>query len=135
MINLASALILSLVFVLGGHSRNIDDATINYGDSALYTTNDINKAVSVVISEFNTFDGCVLHSLSYAGDEKSKKELDYYNSVLEDKEYVSCIVLNSSFHSPENGGGAWEADAEYTWEWILVKESAGDWILLTYGHG
>ena len=37
---------------------------------------------------------------------------------------------------PVNGGGAWEADREYTgWSWLLVREEdGGDWELLTAGY-
>lgn len=127
-------LVCILIFVFTGCSGKSDDLAIDYGDSTLYTTEEIDRAISVVQEEFSAFDGCKLQSLSYAGDEKSEMELAYYNSAEQGKEYVSCIVLHSTFRSPENGGGAWTADTEYAWDWILVKESAGDWVLLTYGN-
>lgn len=131
----AMVLALSLVLALAGCAGNLDNVAVDYGDSALYTQAEIGQAVQVVKDTFRTFNGCTLHSLSYAGDERSEAELDYYNAALEDAAYISCIVLNSSFHSPKNGGGAWEANTEYTWNWILAKESGGDWTLISYGYG
>ena len=132
---LLPALVLALLLSLAGCAGNLDSVTVDYGDSAVHTQEEIDQAVRVVKDTFRTFNGCTLHSLSYAGDERAQAELDYYNAALENAAYISCIVLNSSFHSPKKGGGASEPDTEYTWDWILAKESGGDWILIAYGYG
>ena len=52
-----------------------------------------------------------------------------------DKEpFTQCIAFDSSFHSPENGGGAWEANEEYTWSWWLARSEGGKWKLMTWGY-
>ena len=88
----------------------------------------------MVLKEFGDFDGCVLRTLEYAGDDVSAGELEYYRGV--GRELAQCAVFTSSFHSPVNGGGAWEADRAYTgWSWLLVREEeGGDWELLTAGY-
>ena len=50
-------------------------------------------------------------------------------------DFTQCIMFKSDFHSPKNGGGAWNADAEYTdWQWWLARADGGEWRLLTWGY-
>ena len=110
--------------------------TVDRGASALYSDEEIDRAVEAVKAKFADMKGCRLISLSYAGDEKSKEELDYYNRVLQTGgPYTDCIVLNSKFRSPIFGGGAWEANSLYHWNWILVRTGDGPWTVLTSGYG
>ena len=66
----------------------------------------------------------------------SKRQLlSYINTLAVDKEYDECIVFTSSFHSPVEGGGAWEPDYDYeNWEWYLGRTEGGSWDLLTWGY-
>lgn len=128
-------LALFLLLVCAACGGKTDDAVIDCGTSERYTAEEIEAAAAVVEQEFKTLEGCELHALTYAGDERSQQELDYYNSLDEGTVYADCIVFDSSFRSPKKGGGAWEADTEYTWSWILTREEGGDWTLLTYGYG
>ena len=48
--------------------------------------------------------------------------------------FTQCIAFDSSFRSPENGGGAWEANEEYTWSWWLARSEGGKWKLMTRGY-
>lgn len=127
--------VMTLMFVLTGCPGNVENVVIDYGDSKLYTTEEINKAVGLVKEEFKTLDGCTLYTLSYAGDEWSEREKNCRNSGQEETKYVLCIVLNSSFYSPRKGGGGWDANTEYTWNWIIGKETDGEWKILGYGYG
>lgn len=45
-----------------------------------------------------------------------------------------CISFDSSFRSPKNGGGAWNANEEYTWSWWLARSEGGTWKLMTWGY-
>lgn len=54
-----------------------------------------------------------MHTVAYAGDESSGSELTYCNEVGQNPPYDECIVFKSSFHSPREGGGAWNPDFEY----------------------
>lgn len=41
----------------------------------------------------------------------------------------------TSFHSPKEGGGAWNPDFEYEdWQWILARTSDSGWELLQWGY-
>lgn len=60
-------------------------------------------------------------------------ELEAANDAKE--EFTQCIMFTSSFHSPKEGGGAWEADKEYTdYEWWLGRADGGNWKLMTWGY-
>lgn len=130
---LGLALLLSLTSCYGKAGQT-DDVIVEFGESELYTRQEIATAVGIVKTEFVSYEDCVLHSLSYAGDEVSQKELEHQRSQR-DTDFSHCIVLDSSFHSPKYGGGAWNADFEYEWIWIIVKEAGGDWYLLDRGIG
>ena len=48
--------------------------------------------------------------------------------------FTQCISFDSSFMSPKNGGGAWNANEEYTWSWWLARSEGGTWKLMTWGY-
>ena len=127
-------LLFTITFTLSACGGNVSDVTVDYKESAKYSHDDIDDAVKVVLDTFSEFDGCTLHSLTYAGDEKSNENIGYCNSLDKNSEYIDCIVFDSNFSSPKNGGGAWEADETYTWSWYLARETNGEWVLLTYGY-
>lgn len=129
-------LLVSVFLVALTACAKTSDYTLGYGESDMYSKEDIESAAKTVLDEFNTFDGCVLYSLEYAGDEKCNDELSYVNSLREDgaEEFVDCLVFNSEFRSPIKGGDAWTPNDIYTWSWYLGREKDGEWILLTYGY-
>ena len=96
---------------------------------------DMNKAIEVILREFNSWEGCVMKELSYTDDQKCEDNLSYINSLAVDTKYDECIVFTSTFHSPVEGGDAWEPDYDYgNWEWYLGRTDGGDWDLLTWGY-
>ncbi|MCR5812361.1 MAG: hypothetical protein K6G34_13450 [Lachnospiraceae bacterium] len=108
---------------------------MDYKTSDLYTEDDMNKAIEVILREFNTWEGCVMKELSYTDDQKCEDNLSYINSLAVDTKYDECIVFTSTFHSPVEGGDAWEPDYDYgNWEWYLGRTDGGDWDLLTWGY-
>ena len=108
-------------------------AKINLGSSEIYSDAEIKAAAAAVKAKFATFDGCILHSLTYAGDEESTGCLDYVRDANEN--YSKCIVFKSSFRSPIIGSGAWEKNSEYTWKWYVARTSVGIWEVVDYGYG
>lgn len=129
------------IFLLVGHKKaDISSVKINYGTSSIYTEEDMNQAIAKILEEFNKFEGCELHSLSYISDDKCNNEdnIKWMNDLEltnENKEvFVQCIAFESSFHSPKNGGGAWNANSEYNWSWWLARSENGDWKLMTWGY-
>ena len=123
---------------IGAHSEKLSAAEIelDYGSSALYSAEDMDAAVAVIRAKFDTWEGCELHRVSYAGDECSSAEnLAWMRSLGDTQAYSQCIEFTSEFHSPKEAYGAWEADKEYTgWQWWLARSDGGDWELLTWGY-
>ncbi len=131
---LTVVLSLLLVLVLLSACASTKNYTLDYGSSEMYSKKDIESAAEVVLKEFCTFNGCVLYSLEYAGDDVCEEELSYVNELNDNESYVDCLVFYSEFRSPVNGGGAWSANEIYTWSWYLGREEDGKWILETYGY-
>ena len=108
----------------------------DYGKSELYTAEELEQAAIQVKCEFSTFAGCELHSLRYAGDEFNTKEnLEWLKSLDEGRNFVQVAKFTTDFHSPVEGGGAWEPDTEMKdWEWWLAREEGKGWLLVTNGY-
>ena len=136
--------ILLLITVLCGLSgctgKPKAEVSIDYGDSTIYTKEDMDAAIAMIRKEFDTWDGCELHSISYGSDDACSAENIRWMNELEaandaQETFSQCILFKSDFHSPKNGGGAWNADQEYTdWQWWLARSEGGAWKLMTWGY-
>ena len=116
------------------------DVTIDYGESELYTNEELDDAIAVIEEKFSTWEGCELHSLTYGGDAACSDENIEWLNGLEMKEqtepFTQCILFSSSFHSPVEQRDAWDADTEYEgWQWWLGRSDGGAWELVTCGYG
>ncbi len=107
-------------------------APINYGESKLYTNEEIDAAAEVIMAEFSGWEGCEMHLLEYAGDAQSLNELEYIQENYQEP-YDECMVFISAFRSPKEAYAAWEADQEYVWSWCLARADKGEWKALTWG--
>ncbi len=113
----------------------INNVSVDYGKSVIYSEQDIDSAIDVIKKKFSSWEGCELHSITYSGDGISKDSIDYCNELKEGAGYDESIVFKSSFRSPKNGGGAWEPNQEYSnWSWYLARKDNGEWNLLTWGY-
>ena len=139
--NIAMAICTTLIFVLVGCGKgNTANVVVDYGTSSIYTEADMNAAIEVIKKQFNSMEGCELHSLSYSSDDDCNNAecISWMNNLEEANDhkevFTQCIMFNSSFRSPKNGGGAWEANEEYTWSWWLARSEGGTWKLMTWGY-
>lgn len=130
-----------VVAVQAEHTENketagdVSNVVIDYGTSEVYTKEDMDQAIEVIEKEFGSWEGCELKEISYTNDQKCSDNLSYINSLGMDMKYDECIVFTSMFHSPVEGGGAWEADTDYeNWDWYLGRTDGGNWELLTWGY-
>ena len=115
------------------------DVTVDYGSSALYTQEDMDAAIKLIRAEFDTWKGCELHSIRYAGDECFTEEnLRWMDEHVDDGPgFAQCIEFLSDFHSPKSSAqaGAFNVDYEYTdWSWWLARTEGGEWVLLDWGY-
>ena len=129
---LAALMVIALMLCGCG---DVSGVKINYGQSDIYTREDMDAAIDRIKNEFRTWEGCKLYTIDYAGDERSMGELDYVNDLDENADFVECIVFESSFHTPIDGGSGFNSDETYTgWSWYLARSSGDEWVLLTWGY-
>ena len=124
----------------GSSKGNPSVVKMDYGTSSIYSKADMDAAIKIIMKEFEAFEGCELHSLSYTSDEESNtaENIAWMNQckAKDDPEvFTQCIAFDSSFHSPKTDSGAWNPDEEYTdWYWWLARSDGGEWKLMTYGY-
>ncbi len=128
--------LLSTILLFACAKGNTGSYTVDYGSSDVYTKQDMDLAIKKITDEFSDWEGCVLYSVKYMGDDVCEENLEYCNSLKDDAEFTQCMIFESSFRSPVNGGGAWEANHVYeNWSWVIAREADGPWNLLTWGYG
>ncbi|MCR4673012.1 MAG: hypothetical protein K5637_07230 [Lachnospiraceae bacterium] len=118
------------------------DFPVEYGSSDIYSREDMDEAIQVILEEFEQWKGCELHSLRYASDECNNEEnIAWMNQLSEGKElgitFTQCIEFISDFHTPAepDADSSFNSDYEYTdWTWYLAREDGGEWHLMTYGY-
>ena len=116
-------------------SADLSNIKIDYKTSELYSKEDMDAAIKLILDEFNTWEGCTLYDISYTDDQNCTDNLSHVNELSDDKQFDECIVFTSNFHSPKEGGGAWEPDYDYeSWGLYLGSVKGEDWVLLDWGY-
>ena len=117
-------------------AANDPELDIDYGDSQLYTQEELEEAMIQVKCQFAFFDGCELHSIRYAGDAGNTEEnLAWLKELGEEEDFVQVAEFLTNFHTPAEAAGAWEPDEEYTdYQWWLARTAVGGWQLLSWGY-
>lgn len=132
----AMTAILALTLAGCGKKEKASEIEKDLGSSEIYSEEDRNAAIDTFMKEFDGWEGCEMHSIRYAGDACSSEEnVAWMNELGEGKTFTQCIEFITDFHSPKEGGGAWEPDQEYTdYQWYLAREEGGGWELMTWGY-
>ena len=117
---------------IAGAQDTENGAIIDLSGSERYTEEELQAAVDIILAEFNTFEGCELHGISYAGDEESMDSLASTNS-LERGVFDEIALFDSHFRSHLEQFGAWNPNEEYTWSWTLGRAEKGEWALVNFG--
>lgn len=118
---------------------DVSNVQIDYGESALYTKEDMDAAIRVIEKEFRTWKGFELYSLSYGSDAKcNDANVRWLNELEEANDakahFTQCILFESDFHTGKNDEG-FEENTDYThWQWWLCREDGGEWKLMTWGY-
>ena len=117
-----------ILLLLQGCSNggDVSKIQIDYGQSSIYSREDMDSAIQKIKEEFKTWKGAKLLSVSYTDDKRAEEELSYCSE---------CIVVESVDHSPKKDSGAGNPDQDYTgWQWYLARSGKEDWELLTWGY-
>lgn len=122
--------LLVLILILGACWLFLP-ARISLGSSELYTSQEVEKAAGLVAEKVKSWERHRLYSVTYAGDEKCLKELEYSKGLMENCH--ECIVFNVAFHSPLWNSGSMEPNQIYFWTFYLGRPEGGDWDFITWG--
>ena len=82
---------------------DLSNIKIDYKTSELYSKEDMNEAIKLIVEEFNTWEGCTLYDISYTDDEKCEDNLSYINSLAVDKKYDQKTSLCCFKNGSDNG--------------------------------
>lgn len=117
------------------------EAEINYGNSTVYSREEMDEAIEIIKDAFVLWDGCELQSISYSSDDECNSEnVAWLNELMEanhlSDKFTQCIMFESDFHTPENGNMAWNPDTDYKdYQWWLARTSDNsEWKLVTWGY-
>lgn len=132
----------SVCMMAGCGKGNVSDVQIDYGDSAIYSKEDMDEAIAVIKDEFNTsqWSGFDLNHISYSSDDKcDPDDLGWLRDLAEaehkSEDFSQCIMFESDFHTPEDAYGTWNADSDYyDYQWWLVRTDDSGWEVLATGY-
>ena len=62
--------VICVVMLAGCCAKSSSEVTIDYGNSSIYSKEDMDSAIQMIKKEFDTWDGCELHSITYGTDEE-----------------------------------------------------------------
>lgn len=128
-----TALLLGAVLIFGCARGDVKNAERIVGDSELYSSAAIEKAMDVVIRQFEReFPGCTLLEVEYDEEVSAKHSGEW----AEQYDAHEAIVLLSSFRTDEKGGKG-NLNPDYTYErfqWVLTRSFWGGWKIQTMGY-
>ncbi|MBQ8966633.1 hypothetical protein [Ruminococcus sp.] len=133
------AIPLAAALVLAGCGQRY---TRSFGDSEMYSVEEIAMAMDTVEDEFEQDDyysRCDLHSLEFDGDaemtdgELERAKLCCKNNGLPEPDEV--IRLAGEFTSPIFDTGALDSCTNYQWNYSLGRRNGGKWFIYDRGVG
>lgn len=119
-----------------------EDIRISYGVSKIYSQEDMDAAVKIILKQFEQWQGCELHSVVYMGDEcNSAENLRWMNELAQaqkiQEKMVQCAGFLSDFYVSREAEKhtTFNPETEYkNWQWWLARSENGEWHLLTFGY-
>ena len=123
---LAAIMIVSLI-----SCSKTGSAKIDYGESELYTMEERETIVNMIIEEIEEGESNVkLKSLEFAGDSLCSHHLELFKKDY-DIEYEKCIVFIANMKTPD--AIKYFNQPERTFCYFYVKEPDGEWYLKDTG--
>lgn len=116
-----------------GEPGNIENLNVNFGDSDLYTKEELQSAADYILGKFQVdFIDCVMTELNY--DEafslsQCQVWADQYNAD-------EAIVFTCTFNTTENYQELVMEPGQICegYNWILTRNEGKDWTLQTWGY-
>ena len=110
----------------------------NFTNSSAYATDKRYTFETIINTIENEWQVEVeVNEVFYEGDETATANLPYCQSF--NPEITECAVFSTNFHIPEQDvemAWAFEPNTDINWwSWILGKNTAGEWEVLTNGFG
>ena len=117
-----------------GDETPADGLAIDTGESALFTQEERETAVGLILAQFAAFEGTEMLSVRYAGDAACTEEnVTDLSSARVDGAYDACMEFLTDFYSA--GSESLEADTVYEdFQWWLGRLEDGTWELVTWGY-
>ena len=113
------------------------DVSIDYGNSEIYTEDELKDAVIQIKCKFAFWGDVDLGSIKYAGDEAVTDEnLKWMNELAPDAKYTQVVEFLMDFHTPKDVGEmTFNADSDYTdYQWWLARTDDGGWEVVSFGY-
>lgn len=139
-----SLIILSIIMIIGlvgcsDKSTGSTEIQIDYGNSSIYSKEDMDSAIKQIKKEFDSWKGFEHKTLRYYSDEECNSEnIKWLNQIeVKDKKepFTQCIVFESSFHTPQKSTEGFEGNQDYSgWKWWLARSEGSEWVLVTWGY-
>lgn len=134
-------LLLAFVFSLVGCNSvmsedRIGNTKIDIGESEIFSEEDRQSAVEFILNDWKDEKTITkLYSITYAGDEKSKYETEYYSDV-DNMAYDEIIVFYIDFHTSKDASAeGFNENEDYTgWAQMLGRDNGGKWVFVTGGY-
>lgn len=105
---------------------------IDYGNSQIYSRQEMEEAVKVIKKDYRS-RGYKLYSITYQGDNESRREL---NGLKNNKhyEYAYCMVFRGSYRTPFFACSPVEPNTVEECTWVLVRTYYGEWEIINRGY-
>ena len=139
---LSILLLIVLTCSLCACKGNTSKATIDYGESKIYSKKDMDSAIKVLKKKFKEFDDCELHSIRYSSDnENSAENIAWVNNIkpqeYKDKniKFTQVIMFYTNFHTPKKSSGSFNLDTEMEdYQWWFARVDGGEWVYISSGY-
>lgn len=132
--NLYAIICILLTICLTSCSGKANNVKTHQVDSSIYSQEDIESAISVVKSEFQTdkWKGCKLIEVYYAGDEFSVAHNDWAFRYNADQ----TLVLYTTFKTSHFCAEGLNPNCNYPYfQFIMVRTNDGQWQHVDGGYG
>ena len=108
---------------------NSTDVTIDYGNSTVFTQEELEEAVIQIKCKFASFEGYELHSIRYAGDDASNEDnLKMINETNPDAGYVQVAEFLMDCYNADE-------DTDNTgYPWWLGRTEDDTWEIVSWGN-